>query len=56
MKVDLGPAGVEVGSSADTGQNGELSCCCSCGGPVSRDALLQGKFCSPVCAQPSSGR
>ncbi|XP_017280534.1 lethal(3)malignant brain tumor-like protein 4 isoform X2 [Kryptolebias marmoratus] len=56
MKMDVGPAGAEVSSSADAGPNGELSCCRSCGGRVPRDALLQGKFCSPACAQPSSGR
>uniref|UniRef100_A0A8C2X5R9 L3MBTL histone methyl-lysine binding protein 1b n=1 Tax=Cyclopterus lumpus TaxID=8103 RepID=A0A8C2X5R9_CYCLU len=38
------------------GQNGELSRCRACGGRVPRDALLQGKFCSSICAQPSSGR
>ncbi|XP_028983721.1 lethal(3)malignant brain tumor-like protein 4 isoform X2 [Betta splendens] len=47
---------VEVGSSADVGPNGELSRCQACGGGVPRDVLFQGKFCSSICAQPSSGR
>lgn len=47
---------VEVGSSADIGPNGELSRCRACGAGVPHDALLQGKFCSSICAQPSSGR
>uniref|UniRef100_A0A3Q1BK53 SAM domain-containing protein n=1 Tax=Amphiprion ocellaris TaxID=80972 RepID=A0A3Q1BK53_AMPOC len=51
----VGPS-VEVGSSAETGPNGELSRCRACGGRVPRDALMQGKFCSSICAQPSSGR
>ncbi|XP_041844306.1 lethal(3)malignant brain tumor-like protein 4 [Melanotaenia boesemani] len=52
-----GPS-MEVGPSAevDTGPNGELSRCQACGGRVSGDALLHGKFCSTICAQPSSGR
>ncbi|KAF0045389.1 hypothetical protein F2P81_001918 [Scophthalmus maximus] len=53
--VEDGPS-VEVGSSADMGPNGELSRCRACGGRFSRDAAFQGKFCSSVCAQPSSGR
>ncbi|KAM9723841.1 lethal(3)malignant brain tumor-like protein 4 isoform 2-T3 [Menidia menidia] len=53
--VEIGPS-VVVGSSAGTGPNGELSRCRVCGGCVPGDALLQGKFCSSICAQPSSGR
>ncbi|XP_062255063.1 lethal(3)malignant brain tumor-like protein 4 isoform X1 [Platichthys flesus] len=53
--VEDGPS-VEVGSSANMGPNGELSRCRACGGRVSRDALFQGRFCSSICAQPSSGR
>uniref|UniRef100_A0A1A8CYL8 L(3)mbt-like 1b n=1 Tax=Nothobranchius kadleci TaxID=1051664 RepID=A0A1A8CYL8_NOTKA len=55
VRVEVGPS-VGVGSSADTGPNGEPSSCRSCGGHVHRDALLQGKFCSSACALPSSGR
>uniref|UniRef100_H2T7N5 L3MBTL histone methyl-lysine binding protein 1b n=1 Tax=Takifugu rubripes TaxID=31033 RepID=H2T7N5_TAKRU len=51
-----GSSQAKVGSSADAGTNGELSRCQACGGSVARDALFQGKFCSSVCAQPSSGR
>ncbi|XP_077432334.1 lethal(3)malignant brain tumor-like protein 4 isoform X2 [Vanacampus margaritifer] len=47
---------VEVGPSVEVGPNGELTQCRTCGGHVARDALLQGKFCSPNCAQPISGR
>ncbi|XP_058503671.1 lethal(3)malignant brain tumor-like protein 4 isoform X3 [Solea solea] len=53
--VEDGPS-VEVGSSANIGPHGELSRCRACGGPVSRNVLFQGKFCSSICAQPSSGR
>nr|XP_020462861.1 lethal(3)malignant brain tumor-like protein 3 isoform X2 [Monopterus albus] len=53
--VEVGPS-IEVGPSADMGSNGELSRCRTCGGSVSQDALFQGKFCSSICAQPSSGR
>uniref|UniRef100_A0A7N8YKI1 L3MBTL histone methyl-lysine binding protein 1b n=1 Tax=Mastacembelus armatus TaxID=205130 RepID=A0A7N8YKI1_9TELE len=53
--VEVGPS-IEVGSSADTGPNVELSRCRACGGSVSRNSLIQGKFCSLICAQPSSGR
>lgn len=53
--VEVGPS-IEVGSSADAGANGEPSRCQACGGCVARDAFFQGKFCSSVCAQPSSGR
>uniref|UniRef100_A0A3B5MS08 L3MBTL histone methyl-lysine binding protein 1b n=1 Tax=Xiphophorus couchianus TaxID=32473 RepID=A0A3B5MS08_9TELE len=38
----------------DPGPNGELLRCRSCGGPVSRNALIEGKYCSS-CVQPSSG-
>uniref|UniRef100_A0A8C9X3L3 L3MBTL histone methyl-lysine binding protein 1b n=1 Tax=Sander lucioperca TaxID=283035 RepID=A0A8C9X3L3_SANLU len=48
--------GMTVGSSADMDPNGEITRCRACGGHVPRDALLQGKFCSSICAQPSSGR
>uniref|UniRef100_H3DLY5 L3MBTL histone methyl-lysine binding protein 1b n=1 Tax=Tetraodon nigroviridis TaxID=99883 RepID=H3DLY5_TETNG len=48
--------GSEVGSSADAAANGEPSRCQACGGCVARDGPFQGKFCSSVCAQPSSGR
>uniref|UniRef100_A0A3Q4AJB5 SAM domain-containing protein n=1 Tax=Mola mola TaxID=94237 RepID=A0A3Q4AJB5_MOLML len=51
-----GSSQAKVGSSADTGPNGELSRCRACGGRVPQDALFQGKFCSSICAQPSSGR
>uniref|UniRef100_A0A665WAH7 Lethal(3)malignant brain tumor-like protein 4 n=1 Tax=Echeneis naucrates TaxID=173247 RepID=A0A665WAH7_ECHNA len=51
----VGPS-VEVGSSADMGPNGELSRCRACGANVPRETLFQGKFCSTICAQPSSGR
>uniref|UniRef100_A0A4W6CHR6 L3MBTL histone methyl-lysine binding protein 1b n=1 Tax=Lates calcarifer TaxID=8187 RepID=A0A4W6CHR6_LATCA len=54
-KAPVGPS-VEVGSSADMGPNGELLRCRACGGRVPRDAPFQGKFCSSICAQPSSGR
>ncbi|XP_051921780.1 lethal(3)malignant brain tumor-like protein 4 isoform X1 [Hippocampus zosterae] len=47
---------VEVGPSVEVGPNGDLTQCRTCGGHVARDALLQGKFCSPNCAQPTSGR
>ncbi|XP_077382079.1 lethal(3)malignant brain tumor-like protein 4 isoform X2 [Festucalex cinctus] len=47
---------VEVGPSVEVGPNGELTQCRTCGGHVARDALIQGKFCSPNCAQPVSGR
>ncbi|XP_061633983.1 lethal(3)malignant brain tumor-like protein 4 isoform X1 [Phyllopteryx taeniolatus] len=47
---------VEVGPSVEVGPNGELTQCRTCRGPVARDALLQGKFCSANCAQPTSGR
>ncbi|XP_049586788.1 lethal(3)malignant brain tumor-like protein 4 isoform X1 [Syngnathus scovelli] len=47
---------VEVGPSVEVGPNGELIQCRTCGSQVARDALLQGKFCSPNCAQPTSGR
>uniref|UniRef100_A0A667XJ25 L3MBTL histone methyl-lysine binding protein 1b n=1 Tax=Myripristis murdjan TaxID=586833 RepID=A0A667XJ25_9TELE len=40
---------------ADMGPNAELARCRACGGHVPRDTLLQGKFCSSICAQPSSG-
>lgn len=53
--MEVGPS-VEVGSSANMGPNGDLARCRACGGHVPRDALLQGKFCSSICAQPSSGR
>ncbi|CAN9514233.1 unnamed protein product [Ophioblennius macclurei] len=53
--VEVGPS-VEAGANADAGPNGELSRCRACGGRVPKDALVQGKFCSSVCAQPSSGR
>uniref|UniRef100_A0A3Q2XGY8 L3MBTL histone methyl-lysine binding protein 1b n=1 Tax=Hippocampus comes TaxID=109280 RepID=A0A3Q2XGY8_HIPCM len=46
---------VEVGPSVEVGPNGELTQCRTCGGHVARDALLQGKFCSPNCAQSSPG-
>ncbi|KAF7669719.1 hypothetical protein LDENG_00147160 [Lucifuga dentata] len=52
--VEVGPS-VEVGS-AEMGPNRELSRCRACGSCVPRDALLLGKFCSSICAQPSSGR
>uniref|UniRef100_G3P3I1 L3MBTL histone methyl-lysine binding protein 1b n=1 Tax=Gasterosteus aculeatus aculeatus TaxID=481459 RepID=G3P3I1_GASAC len=48
--------GMTVGSNADAAQNGELSRCRACDGRVPPGALFQGKFCSSVCAQPSSGR
>ncbi|XP_054638900.1 lethal(3)malignant brain tumor-like protein 4 isoform X2 [Dunckerocampus dactyliophorus] len=47
---------VEVAPSVEVGSNKELTQCKACGGHVARDALLQGKFCSTICAQPSSGR
>lgn len=53
--MEVGPS-VEVGSNADAAQNGELSRCRACDGRVPPGALFQGKFCSSVCAQPSSGR
>uniref|UniRef100_A0A1A7X4D7 L(3)mbt-like 1b n=3 Tax=Iconisemion striatum TaxID=60296 RepID=A0A1A7X4D7_9TELE len=55
VRMEVGPS-AGAGAAADTGPNGELSSCRSCGGNVHRGALLQGKFCSSACAQPSSGR
>lgn len=55
LNVEVGPS-VEVGSTADMGSNVELLRCGACGGSVARDALVQGKYCSSICAQPSSGR
>lgn len=53
VSMEVGPS-VEVGSASDP--NVGLLRCGACGGSVARDALVQGKFCSSVCAQPSSGR
>uniref|UniRef100_A0A3B4BBN4 SAM domain-containing protein n=1 Tax=Periophthalmus magnuspinnatus TaxID=409849 RepID=A0A3B4BBN4_9GOBI len=42
--------------TAETRSNVELVRCAACGGNVARDALVQAKYCSSICAQPSSGR
>ncbi|XP_055022518.1 lethal(3)malignant brain tumor-like protein 3, partial [Boleophthalmus pectinirostris] len=55
LNVEGGPS-VEVAASAETGSNVELVRCAACGGNVARDALVQSKYCSSICAQPSSGR
>nr|XP_057940862.1 lethal(3)malignant brain tumor-like protein 4 isoform X2 [Doryrhamphus excisus] len=46
----------EVAPRVEVAPDKEVTQCKACGGQVARDALLQGKFCSSVCAQPSSGR
>lgn len=54
--VEVGPS-VEAGSAAAKGPaTVEVSRCRACGGRVPQDAPFQGRFCSSVCAQPSSGR
>lgn len=55
LSVEVGPS-VEVGLTAEMSSNAELIRCAACGGNVAKDALIQGKYCSSVCAQPSSGR
>uniref|UniRef100_A0A3B5QPH1 L3MBTL histone methyl-lysine binding protein 1b n=1 Tax=Xiphophorus maculatus TaxID=8083 RepID=A0A3B5QPH1_XIPMA len=49
-----GSSQAKATSGTDPGPNGELLRCRSCGGPVSRNALIEGKYCSS-CVQPSSG-
>ncbi|XP_053743438.1 lethal(3)malignant brain tumor-like protein 4 isoform X1 [Synchiropus splendidus] len=52
-KVEIGPC---VGPGVLLGPNHELAKCQACGVLVALDVLFQGKFCSSLCAQPSSGR
>ncbi|KAG7282184.1 hypothetical protein CRUP_034931, partial [Coryphaenoides rupestris] len=47
---------VEVGPSASAGPCTVSVTCGTCGGSVSQETLIQGKFCSLPCAQPTSGR
>ncbi|XP_033837160.1 lethal(3)malignant brain tumor-like protein 4 [Periophthalmus magnuspinnatus] len=56
MESVEGGLSVEVGGTAETRSNVELVRCAACGGNVARDALVQAKYCSSICAQPSSGR
>ncbi|XP_024917472.1 lethal(3)malignant brain tumor-like protein 4 isoform X2 [Cynoglossus semilaevis] len=51
-----GPSVVVGSNVGKNGSNGELSQCRVCSSRVPQTALLQGKFCSSICAQPSSGR
>ncbi|XP_010883045.1 lethal(3)malignant brain tumor-like protein 4 isoform X2 [Esox lucius] len=65
--VEVGPS-VEIGSSAEMGFTAEvvpstefgpsveMVSCRSCGGSGPEKSFLQGKYCSSICAQPSSGR
>ncbi|XP_030639284.1 lethal(3)malignant brain tumor-like protein 4 [Chanos chanos] len=52
--------GVEVSAtvvpSAEVGSSVEVASCRSCGHSGAQESFLQGKFCSPVCVQPTSGR
>uniref|UniRef100_A0A7N8XPE2 L3MBTL histone methyl-lysine binding protein 1b n=1 Tax=Mastacembelus armatus TaxID=205130 RepID=A0A7N8XPE2_9TELE len=48
------PANVSQPGSSQGKVSGPV--CRACGGSVSRNSLIQGKFCSLICAQPSSGR
>ncbi|CAL9705772.1 unnamed protein product [Knipowitschia caucasica] len=50
---EVGPS-VEVAQGAEA--NVELLRCAACGASVAKDAVIQNKYCSSICAQPSSGR
>ncbi|KAK1806647.1 hypothetical protein P4O66_005155, partial [Electrophorus voltai] len=53
----VGNRGRVVGSPGPVeGPSVEVASCSSCGHSGSQETFLQGKFCSPVCVQPSSGR
>uniref|UniRef100_A0A667XG75 L3MBTL histone methyl-lysine binding protein 1b n=1 Tax=Myripristis murdjan TaxID=586833 RepID=A0A667XG75_9TELE len=52
---DTGTATAPANHSQPGSSQGKLARCRACGGHVPRDTLLQGKFCSSICAQPSSG-
>ncbi|KAG9283591.1 lethal(3)malignant brain tumor-like protein 3 [Astyanax mexicanus] len=47
---------VAVGTCPEEGTSTELGRCKTCGHSGSLSSFLQGKFCSPACVQPSSGR
>ncbi|XP_041709856.2 lethal(3)malignant brain tumor-like protein 3, partial [Coregonus clupeaformis] len=59
--VQVGPS-VEVGPSAEVGSSAEvvprvaMASCRSCGGSGPLESFLQGKYCSSICVQTSSGR
>ncbi|KAI4883634.1 hypothetical protein NFI96_012922 [Prochilodus magdalenae] len=47
---------VAVSTGSEEGPGTELARCKSCGHSGSQSSFLQGKFCSPACVQPCSGR
>ncbi|KAF4075925.1 hypothetical protein AMELA_G00224620 [Ameiurus melas] len=61
---DVAPSGLQtqtgssstMSTSREDRSNVEMASCKSCGHSGSRETFLQGKFCSPGCVQPSSGR
>uniref|UniRef100_A0A8C7RYN3 L3MBTL histone methyl-lysine binding protein 1b n=1 Tax=Oncorhynchus mykiss TaxID=8022 RepID=A0A8C7RYN3_ONCMY len=46
----------EVGPEAEGGPRAVMASCRSCGGSGPLESFLQGKYCSSICVQPSSGR
>ena len=46
----------EVGPEAEAGPRTVMAICRSCGGSGPLESFLQGKYCSSICVQPSSGR
>ncbi|XP_036414206.1 lethal(3)malignant brain tumor-like protein 4 [Colossoma macropomum] len=47
---------IAVSTGSEEGPSTEVARCKSCGHSGSQSSFLQGKFCSPACVQPSSGR